>query len=144
MRAGCRLSLFKEDGMLQVRLVISVLCAVGFYASVFMLRKSMLAGQGRLAEPSVVQTPRAKLFAGLPNALFGALYFPALAAVSWVTTARLPLYLAIGAAACAAATSAYLAYSLLFITKRSCPFCWMAHAVNWALLATLPWLLVLH
>jgi uncharacterized membrane protein len=130
--------------MLLVRLVICVLCAVGFYASVFMLRKSMLAEQGRLSEPSVVQTARAKLFGGLPNALFGTFYYPALAAVSWFAAARLPLYLALAVAACAAATSAYLGYSLLFITKRSCAFCWTAHVVNWALLATLPWLVLSH
>lgn len=129
--------------MLLVRLVISVLCAVGFYASVFMLRKSILAEHGRLAEPSIVQTPRAKLFAGLPNALFGALYYPALAAAAWTAHAGVILYTAIGASALAAATSAYLGYSLLFVTKRSCPFCWTAHAVNWALVIAVPWLLVL-
>jgi uncharacterized membrane protein len=144
MRAGCRLSLFEEDGMLLVRLVISVLCAVGFYASVFMLRKSMLAWTGRLTESSIVQTRRAKLFAGLPNALFGTLYYPALAAVSWLAPGSVLLWLAFAATLAAAATSAYLGYSLIFITKRSCPYCWTAHAVNWALLVSVPWLLVLR
>lgn len=128
--------------MLLVRLVITVLCAVGFYASVFMLRKSILAEQGRLAEPSIVQTPRAKLFGGLPNALFGALYYPALSAAAWSGHSNV-LYAAIACSALAAATSAYLGYSLLFVTKRSCPFCWTAHAVNWALVIAVPWLLVL-
>lgn len=130
--------------MLQVRLVIAVLCAVGFYASVFMLRKSILARKGTLTEPSVVQSPRAKLFAGVPNALFGCVYYPTLAAVSWGTSATLVLALALAASAFAAATSLYLAYSLLFVTKRSCPYCWSAHVVNWALAATVPWLLVLR
>lgn len=129
--------------MLLVRLVISVLCAVGFYASVFMLRKSVAAEQGRLAEPSIVQTPRAKLFAGLPNALFGAMYYPALVGAAWSAHSRAVLYAAIAACVLAAATSVYLAYSLLFVTKRSCPFCWTAHAVNWALVIAVPWLLVL-
>ncbi len=130
--------------MLLVRLVISVLCAVGFYASVFMMRKSLLDERGGLTEPSVVQTPRAKLFAGLPNALFGMVYYAALAAVSWPAVGRPVLMLALAASLGAAATSAYLAYSLLFITRRSCAFCWTAHFVNWALVAAVPWLLVLR
>ena len=129
--------------MLLVRSVITVLCAVGFYASVFMLNKSARAARGELDEPSVVQTPRAKLFAGVPNALVGTLYYPALAAVTWGTRAPIALWCAIGAAAVAGATSVFLGYSLLFVTKRSCPYCWTAHIVNWALLASTPWLLVL-
>jgi uncharacterized membrane protein len=128
--------------MLLVRWVITMLCAVGFYASVFMLNKSLRAARGELTAPSVVQTARAKLFAGVPNALIGAVYYPAIAAVSWATTLRPVLWCAIAASAFAAATSAYLGYSLLFITKRSCPYCWTAHVINWALLATIPWLLV--
>lgn len=130
--------------MLLVRTVITVLCAIGFYASVFMLRKSVRAAQGTLPEPSVVQTQRATLFFGTPNSLFGVLYYAALAAVSWSTRASVPLGAALAAAAVAAATSMYLGYSLLFVTKRSCPYCWTAHAVNWALLVTVPWLLVLR
>jgi uncharacterized membrane protein len=135
--------LFEEDGMLLVRWVISVLCAVGFYASVFMLSKSLRAQRGELDAPSVVQTPRAKLFAGVPNALIGTLYYPAIALVSWIFPLRPLLWCAIAAAAFAAATSVYLAYSLLFVTRRSCPYCWTAHVVNWALLASVPWLIVL-
>ncbi|HET6895412.1 MAG TPA: vitamin K epoxide reductase family protein [Candidatus Baltobacteraceae bacterium] len=130
--------------MLLVRTVITVLCAIGFYASVFMLRKSVRAARGELAEPSVVQTPRARLFFGTPNALFGMVYYCGLTAVSWSTRASVPLALALAAAALAALTSAYLAYSLLFVTKRSCPYCWSAHIVNWSLLAAVPWLLALR
>ena len=130
--------------MLLARSIISVLCAVGFYASVFMLRKSVRADRGALSEPSVVQTPRAKLFAGVPNAFIGTIYYVAVAAVAWLPSPALAVEAAIGASALAAATSAYLAYSLLFVTKRSCPYCWAAHLVNWALLATVPWLLVLR
>jgi uncharacterized membrane protein len=129
--------------MLLVRWVICVLCAVGFYASVFMLRKSVRAARGELTEPSVVQSPRARLFGGTPNALVGVLYYPALAAASWTTRSPFILWCAVAATLAAAATSGYLAYSLLFVTKRSCAYCWTAHGVNWALLATVPWLLVL-
>lgn len=130
--------------MLLLRAVITVLCAIGFYASVFMLRKSARAARGELAEASVVQTERATLFFGTPNSLFGLLYYAALAAVTWSTQATLPLALALAATALAALTSIYLAYSLLFVTRRSCPYCWSAHVVNLALLAAVPWLLALR
>ncbi len=130
--------------MLLVRVVVSVLCAAGFYASVFMLRKSLLDRAGRLGEASVVQSARAKLFAGIPNALFGCVYYPALTATAWCTVALVPLGLALGAAVCAALTSVYLAYSLVFVTRRSCPYCWSAHVANWGLLAAVPWLVILR
>ena len=113
--------------------LITILCGVGLYASLFMLRKSRLAESGRLAEPSVVQTPRARLFAGLPNALFGTCYYPAVAVAAWLA---LPNGIAIAVLAVvlfAAATSLFLAYSLLFVTRRACPYCWSAHVVNWSL-----------
>lgn len=122
--------------MLAIRLIISLLCAVGFYASVFMLRKSMLDARGRLLEPSVVQSPRARLFGGVPNALFGALYYVAAAGVAWLPS-RPWLFAAFGASVLAAATSLYLAYSLLRVTRRSCPYCWTAHVVNWGLVPAL-------
>jgi uncharacterized membrane protein len=39
----------------------------------------------------------------------------------------------------AAATSVYLAYSLLYVTKRACPYCWAGHVVNWLLAASCIW-----
>ena len=119
--------------MLPIRVLIALLCAAGFYASVFMLRKSVLDARGRLHEPSVVQSPRARLFGGIPNAFIGTVYYPALAAVSWLGHSHGLLVLALGAACAAAAMSLYLAYSLLFVTKRSCPYCFLSHAVNLAL-----------
>ena len=130
--------------MLPVQVIITFLCAVGFYASVFMLRKSVLDEQGRLTEPSVVQTPRAKLFAGVPNSFIGLLYYPSLTAVSWLAHSRLPLEAALAAALLAAGVSLFLAYSLLFVTKRQCPYCFLAHAVNLALVAAVAWRLVLQ
>lgn len=129
--------------MLVVRSVISVLCAVGFYASVFMLRKSVLAAAGRLPEPSIVENPRASLFFCLPNSVFGAIYYAALAAVSWLGTGPL-LWGALAAALLAACTSAFLAYTLLFVTREACPYCWTAHAANWTLLVAVAWLLSLQ
>lgn len=129
--------------MLLVRVVITILCAVGAYASVFMLRKTALAEAGKLSEPSIVQTPKARLFFGVPNALFGTLYYPVVLAVSWAAQDWPWRWFGLAAALCAAATSAYLAYSLLFVTRRACPYCWTAHAANWGLLAIYGWLLVL-
>lgn len=126
-----------------LREVITVLCAVGFYASVFMLRKSLRAARGELKEPSVVQTPRASLAAGVPNALIGAAYYAALTAVVWLAHGRIALAVTEAAAVLAAATSVYLGYSLLFVTRRSCAYCWTAHAVNVALAALAARLLIL-
>ena len=107
-----------------------------------MLRKHIRAEHGEVKGPSVVKSPRARLFAGLPNALFGVLYYCAIVVVVWAAHARIWLYLAEAAALFAAGTSVYLAYSLLYVTKRSCPYCWSAHAINWSLailLAVLIW-----
>ncbi len=122
-----------------VRAVITLLCGVGLYASLFMLNKSRRAALGELEGPSVVKTPRAHLF-GVPNSLLGSLYYPALAWAIWFVhgpaAAIVLLVLVLGAAG----TSAYLAYSLLFITRRECPYCWTSHAVNWCLLLLCSWL----
>ena len=59
--------------------VITLLCGVGLYASLFMLAKTRRAERGELAEASVVQTPRARLYGGASNALLGAVYYPAVA-----------------------------------------------------------------
>ena len=127
--------------MLPLRSCISVLCAVGLYASVFMLRKSIAAARGELSEPSVVQTERARLFAGLPNALFGCAYYPIVCALAWSPPAPAVRWCATIAACAAGATSLYLAYSLLYVTRRSCLYCWSAHAVNWMLVVSVAWLL---
>jgi uncharacterized membrane protein len=140
---GYRQWVVEEDGMLLIRLVITLLCAVGFYASVFMLRKSILSERGLLAEPSVVQSSRAKLFGGLPNSAVGLVYYAALAGVSWFARGKAFAAIGLTAAILAAVVSLFLAYSLIFVTKRSCPYCFMAHAVNLALVIATTWLLVL-
>ena len=115
-----------------LRTIITALCAIGLYASVFMLRKSRRAQRGQLTEPSVVQTQRARIFAGQPNALYGSAYYPLVIAGVWLLHGRAVLFLE-AIALLAAATSLYLAYSLLFVTRMSCPFCWTAHIINWSL-----------
>jgi uncharacterized membrane protein len=121
--------------------VITLLCGVGLYASIFMLAKTRRAERGELMEESVVQTPRARLYGGVPNALLGTFYYPAVAVAVWLV--RTPwTAAALGAIiAFAALTSAALAYSLIFVTRRPCAYCWTSHAVNWALAAIYGWLL---
>jgi uncharacterized membrane protein len=116
-----------------LRTIVTMLCGVGLYASLFMLRKGAAAARGELNERSVVQTPRARLFGGVPNALFGAAYYPALAVAIWFATSRLALVVLLLPVLAAALTSIVLAYSLLFITRMPCKFCWTSHAVNWSL-----------
>jgi len=130
--------------MLLVRCLITALCAAGFYASVFMQRKHLRAEQGKVHGPSVVKSPRAKLFGRIPNSEFGMAYYVAVVIVAWAVRNPILLACAEAAALLAAGTSAYLAYSLLFITKKSCPYCWTSHAVNFALLVIIPWLWLLR
>jgi uncharacterized membrane protein len=118
-----------------IRGTVVVLCGLGLYASAFMARKARLASRDRLSEPSVVETSRARAIAGVPNALFGLAYYGALALATPFLQFAPVFWAAFGAAAAAAAFSVYLAYSLLFVTKMPCPYCWTGHVVNWSLLA---------
>ena len=111
----------------------NALCALGLYASVFMYRKALADSRGELSEPSVVQQPAARLFFSVPNAFFGILYYVALGCAIWLAPHALG-WLVLIPVVLAAAVSAYLAYSLLFITRMPCPFCWTSHAINWMLL----------
>jgi uncharacterized membrane protein len=121
--------------------IITLLCGVGLYASLFMLAKTRRAQRGQLEAPSVVESPRARLYGGVPNALLGAIYYPALAVGVAIVPAMPALAIPLLAVAgFAAATSAVLAYSLLFVTRRPCPYCWTGHAVNWSLVLVCFWL----
>ena len=119
------------------RVTILLLCGVGLYASAFMTRKALRDARGELKEASVVQSARARSFGGTPNAAIGFVYYAALA-----TAAATPLlgvsaiwWLSLAAACGAAAFSVYLAYSLLFVTRMPCVYCWTSHVVNWTLVA---------
>jgi uncharacterized membrane protein len=115
-----------------VRIVITLLCGVGLYTSLFMLDKSRRAALGGVPGPSVVKTSRARLF-GVPNALLGALYYPAVALATWWVRTPMEAVTLLAAVLFAAVTSIVLAYSLLFVTRRGCPYCWASHVVNWCL-----------
>ncbi len=119
-----------------LRILISALCAVGAYASVFMLRKSIRATRGELREYSVVSEPQARLFGGVSNAAVGLAFYALMVAGVWATSGRTWWVLVVAAAA-AATTSLYLARSLR--RKRlSCFFCWTSHAINWSLAFLVP------
>lgn len=122
-----------------IRAFITLLCGVGLYASLFMLNKGRRAARGEIEGTSVVTTPRAHLF-GLPNSLLGAIYYPALALAVWFLQERVAAVAVLAAVLFAAGTSLVLAYSLLFVTRRGCSFCWTSHAVNWALVPLSVWL----
>ncbi len=116
---------------------MSLLCGGGVYASVFMARKAERAKRGQLEEPSVVQTTRARLVGGISNATIGLVYYLALAATLPFMSRPLVWDFALAASLAAAAMSLYLAYSLLFVTRRPCAYCWTSHAINWLLLVLL-------
>jgi uncharacterized membrane protein len=120
-----------------LRVAITILCGVGCYVSLFMLAKARRAERGLLTEPSVVQRPAARLYFGLSNSLLGLVYYVVLAVAIWFAHGW-ALVAILLIAALAAITSLALAYSLLFRTRMPCPYCWTAHAVNWAL-AILCW-----
>ena len=120
---------------MNVHVTVVLLCAVGLYASAFMWLKARRDSRGQLAEPSVVQSGRARTFGGTPNAAIGFAYYAALAIATFLFAVPAIWWLALTAAAGAAAFSVYLAYSLLFVTRMPCVYCWASHAVNWALLA---------
>jgi uncharacterized membrane protein len=120
-----------------LRLIITVLCGVGLYASIFMLRKSNRASRGLLEEASVVQTPRARLLGGAPNSAFGTAYYPLLAIAVWLASATWQYEVLLAIALVAGGVSAVLAYSLLFVTKMPCAFCWTSHGINGALILAL-------
>jgi uncharacterized membrane protein len=103
-----------------------------------MLLKSARASRGQLTEPSVVETSRARIF-GAPNAAIGIAYYVVLAAAVWLGHGRWVALAVSAAVLLAAATSLYLAYSLLFVTRRACPYCWTGHVVNWLLALTCLW-----
>ncbi|HET9342949.1 MAG TPA: vitamin K epoxide reductase family protein [Candidatus Eremiobacteraceae bacterium] len=120
-----------------MRFVVLGLCAVGLYVSIYMQRKAMDARDGRLTDASVVQTPRARVVGGVPNSLIGICYYLALGILSFGLTEPAVYLPALIAVSLAAAMSLYLAYSLLFVTKMPCLYCWTGHIVNWALLLVL-------
>jgi len=68
------------------------------------------------------------------------LYYLAVAIAVWFVHGMLAEVVLLGTMLAAAVTSVYLGYSLLYVTRRSCPYCWTSHVVNWCLVALGGWL----
>src|SRR5471032_1264798 len=117
--------------------IIIACCIVGLLASRTMHGKAQADLRGELHETSVVQTPRARLFGGIDNALIGLAYYPAVAIASFFLFEPFVRIAALVAAGAAAAVSLYLLYSLLFITKMKCTNCMLAHAMNFLIVIML-------
>ena len=118
---------------MDIRIVVTVLTAFGLYASLFMQRTAGRAQKGLLSERSVVQTARARLLFGMTNASFGIAYYLALGIGIWFVSQSWQAALALAASLAAGGMSAVLAYSLLFVTKMPCLYCWTSHVINWLL-----------
>ena len=108
----------------------AVTAGTGLYVAQYMYRKSRRAEKGELDEPSIVERPAARGPFGIPNAAFGIAYYGLV--LSALPFGRFPAVrrCALAASALALAQSLYLMYSLLFVTKMPCPYCWTGHAVN--------------
>ncbi|MBV8365277.1 MAG: vitamin K epoxide reductase family protein [Candidatus Eremiobacteraeota bacterium] len=122
---------------LVISICITVLCVVGLYVSSHMYAKSLRYEYGAGEGPSVVESPRARILGGIPNSAYGLAYYGAMLIASWALHIPFIWIGALVAASAAALMSAYLAYSLLFKTKRQCPYCWTSHALNWSILVLL-------
>jgi uncharacterized membrane protein len=116
--------------------LVAALSAIGLLAALFMQAKANRYAQGLESEASVVQQPRARVF-GVTNSAIGIVYYALMLACSWLLSVPAVLDAALVAAALAAALSVYLAYSLLFVTRMPCPYCWTGHVVNWLLVVLL-------
>jgi uncharacterized membrane protein len=116
-----------------IRVTILLLCALGAYASAVMYRKALRASRGQLAEPSVVESPRARAVGGLSNAAIGLVYYAAIAVCVAFLSVPAVWTAALAASLAAALFSVYLAYSLTFVTRMPCVYCWTGHAINLAL-----------
>jgi uncharacterized membrane protein len=113
-----------------VHVLVIVCCVVGFIASRTMHVKAEADRRGDLREASVVQSPRARLFGGIDNAMIGLAYYPAVATASFFFAVPIIRISTLVAASAAMAVSIYLLYSLFFITKMRCTNCVLANATN--------------
>ncbi len=118
-------------------LSIDIICLVGLYAAFRMQGKAQRFARGELTESSVVQQSRARLIGGVSNSAIGIAYYSLLLVAAWFLRVSIVYDAALAAAILAAGFSVFLAYSLLFVTRMPCLFCWTGHIVNWSLLVLL-------
>jgi uncharacterized membrane protein len=113
----------------------AIAAGTGMYVARHMYRKSRRAEKGELDEPSIVERPAARSLFGIPNAAFGIAYYGLQLATLPICGSRWIRRGILAASALALAQSLYLMYSLLFVTRMPCPYCWTGHAVNVLLFA---------
>jgi len=119
----------------KTKLATALTAGAGLYVAQYMYRKSRRAQKGELDEPSVVERPAARSLFGIPTSAFGLLYYGLQLAALPVRDAKAVRRGVLAASSLALAQSLYLMYSLLFVTRMPCPYCWTAHALNVALFA---------
>jgi len=116
-------------------LAVALAAGTGLYAAQHMYRKSRRAEKGELDEPSVVERPAARSLFGFPTAAFGIAYYGLQLSALPMSGSPVVRRGVLAASALALAQSAYLMYSLVFVTRMPCPYCWTGHAANVLLFA---------
>jgi uncharacterized membrane protein len=119
----------------RLTLATAVAAGTGLYVAQHMYRKTRRAERGELDEPSVVERPAARALFGIPNAAFGMAYYGLMLSALPFSGSPSVRRATLAASALALGQSAYLMYSLLFVTRMPCPYCWTGHAVNIVLFA---------
>jgi uncharacterized membrane protein len=113
----------------------AIAASAGLYVAQHMYRKSLRAQKGELDEPSVVNRPAARSLFRIPNAALGMAYYGLqLSALAFGDVPAIRRGI-LAASTLALAQSMYLMFSLLFVTRMPCPYCWTGHAVNVLLFA---------
>jgi uncharacterized membrane protein len=117
------------------RLAAGLVAGTGVYVAQYMYRKSRRAQKGELDEPSVVERPAARSLFGVPTAAFGLAYYGFRLCALPFDGSKAVRRGVLTASALALAQSLYLMYSLLFVTRMPCTYCWTGHALNALLFA---------
>ncbi len=126
-------------------MLTTLLAILGLFISLLAWSKQSTSGTEDNCDTAncdaVLRSPQAALFAGLPNTVLGIAWYSVLllwsASGNWINVPYWLDTMVILGAAVAAGVSVYLAGTLLFVLRQSCPLCYAAHAVNAAVLAEL-------
>ncbi|MCZ7555005.1 MAG: vitamin K epoxide reductase family protein [Bacteroidia bacterium] len=126
---------------------MSLLATAGLFVSIAALRRqrSMCPTDPDIGSQcdTVTQAPQAALFAGIPNARIGIVWYFVLLLWS-VIGILLPLpswsetLITLGAAV-SFGISVYLTIILLFVLRKPCALCYAAHAINGVIVLVLLW-----
>jgi uncharacterized membrane protein len=118
--------------MVAMKSTMGLMCIGGITFSYRMLQKHRTAKAGGLKVPSIVQTQPAAAIFGIPNSLFGLIFYGA-TFILLFSPYRFGIYAMAAGAGTAAIFSLYLAYQLIFRIRLSCVLCWMSHVINLSL-----------